>query len=178
MTARSGSEQALHAAGGRSHKCDFYRYGYLLTWGAQLHFIILYTLRLYCNIFLPFVSVRYWVSFVGSKYDLYPTLSITTCNCSWYIAEPCHSMVIFLQNTHKRHPIPGPWWLGMRCVLWVQDLIYILHPSRARYGVPLVSSNSDLYPISVTVMLPTVEPLYNTIVFHQNTHKRHPIARP
>ena len=24
----------------------------------------------------------------------------------------------------------------------------------------------------------TVEPLYNTIVFHQNTHKRHPIARP
>ena len=23
-----------------------------------------------------------------------------------------------------------------------------------------------------------VEPLYNTIVFHQNTHKRHPIARP
>ena len=81
MTARSGSEQALHAAGGWSHKCGFYRYGYLLTWGAQLHFIILYTLRLYCNIFLPFVSVRYWVSFVGSKYDLYPTLSITTCNC-------------------------------------------------------------------------------------------------
>ena len=26
--------------------------------------------------------------------------------------------------------------------------------------------------------LHTVEPLYNTIVFHQNTHKRHPIARP
>ena len=26
--------------------------------------------------------------------------------------------------------------------------------------------------------LSTVEPLYNTIVFHQNTHKRHPIARP
>ena len=24
----------------------------------------------------------------------------------------------------------------------------------------------------------TVEPLYNTIVFHQNTHKKHPIARP
>ena len=24
----------------------------------------------------------------------------------------------------------------------------------------------------------TVEPLFNTIVFHQNTHKRHPIARP
>ena len=24
----------------------------------------------------------------------------------------------------------------------------------------------------------TVEPLYNTIVFHQNTHKRHPKARP
>ena len=24
----------------------------------------------------------------------------------------------------------------------------------------------------------TVETLYNTIVFHQNTHKRHPIARP
>ena len=24
----------------------------------------------------------------------------------------------------------------------------------------------------------TVEPLYNTIVFHLNTHKRHPIARP
>ena len=24
----------------------------------------------------------------------------------------------------------------------------------------------------------TVEPLYNTIVFHQNTHKRRPIARP
>ena len=29
-----------------------------------------------------------------------------------------------------------------------------------------------------SVNFDTVEPLYNTIVFHKNTHKRHPIARP
>ena len=34
------------------------------------------------------------------------------------------------------------------------------------------------YQIISAAVLFTVEPLYNTIVFHQNTHKRHPIARP
>ena len=37
----------------------------------------------------------------------------------------------------------------------------------------ILMRNNTNYPVTYTV-----EPLYNTIVFHQNTHKRHPIARP
>ena len=57
------------------------------------------------------------------------------CNVTWgccrislrnYSAVP----VNFLQNHHKRHPIARPLGGVMRCLLWVQTLIYILTQSR------------------------------------------------
>ena len=47
---------------------------------------------------------------------------------------------------------------------------------RSNWGV--VRSNLGVVSYCGILQLYTVEPLYNTIVFHQNTHKRHPIARP
>ena len=40
-----------------------------------------------------------------------------------------------------------------------------------------VAIRTHRYQVIISVYCSTVEPLYNTIVFHQNTHKRHPIAR-
>ena len=40
------------------------------------------------------------------------------------------------------------------------------------------ATNNNLHQWWLSLLMHTVEPLYNTIVFHQNTHKRHPIARP
>ena len=55
------------------------------------------------------------------------------------------------------------------------------HQNTACMGIVLtVLRPQDLETLDKYLILfnSTVEPFYNTIVFHQNTHKRHPIARP
>ena len=37
-----------------------------------------------------------------------------------------YKMINFLQNPHKRHPKAHPLGLGMGCLLWFHNLIYIL----------------------------------------------------
>ena len=47
----------------------------------------------------------------------------------WWLINTvrCHyTMVNFLTNIHKRHPIAWPLGQGMRCLLWIQHLIDIL----------------------------------------------------
>ena len=51
-------------------------------------------------------------------------------------------------------------------------------PSGSHEGSGTSEESTEYYPHIGNYFRNTVEPLYNTIVFHQNTHKRHSIARP
>ena len=95
-----------------------------------------------------------------------------------YTVRCCYSVVSFLHNSHKRHPIARPLEQGMGCVLWIQHLIDTL------------PQFVQLFMQHVT----TVETLYSTIYYSKYfielnfdkstqyvalwTHKRHPIPRP
>ena len=66
------------------------------------------------------------------------------------------------------------WWISLTL-----DEIYFSHENT--YFVFWVQWNTEREQCAdyqISHYGSTVEPLYNTIVFHQNTHKRHPIARP
>ena len=63
----------------------------------------------------------------------------------------CYNPVSFIQNSHNRRPIARPSGRGMGCLFWVRSLIYVLLPSSQHrmYGVPVLSSKSDLRSVAV-----------------------------
>ena len=72
-------------------------------------------------------------------------------------------------------------WAGKKCYLpdkSLQQLTQLIHKDTQVKTAWKITSVILSGMLSDQHRHNTVEPLYNTIVFHQNTHKRHPIARP
>ena len=85
-------------------------------------------------------------------------------------------------------PLPEPMLTyhqrGSVAYFWEQELlkVSIQDMSLKKTFWKIFSNPPGANELRTLLIIPnfeyTVEPLYNTIVFHQNTHKRHPIARP
>ena len=49
------------------------------------------------------------------------------CEIMRYTVQCCYNLINFHQNSWNRYPIAHPWGQGMGCILWVQNLIHLLH---------------------------------------------------